>query len=400
MPFIIAGDAGDGCGRFLHIGEGHDSQAGAHPGGEAGVLDHDRAPAREVGRAPFAEPAGAARHVAMLGDAEFPFRRADVILIAGRVPGHRERIADAPAFRADPLLGGTIGAERQLEGFAAPRGEVHETLEGIGFHSEAPPAVLAGRVAAPLHDGGERAILRSRGDLPRVEHDGLAGRDPRQPVVRKGTTRFSKILAEGQERGVSQRPLARRRFRQVADLCESGIGVDQGADRRSRRPVPQGIDAREVEYHVRALAERPRAAGRRPEPAAGMGVEIGPGVASAHAPEGAGGEAETVGGIGVHHVAGRVVAGRIIVAVFHEEHVVAEREETRDVLQVMPDEPAQRSPHDVAEDRDPTHRSRGRARRRAGRARGRSASGRRCSRPPSAGPRRAPCRAGGSCRGP
>src|SRR2546421_294217 len=56
---------------------------------------------------------------------------------------------------------------------------------------------------------------------------------------------------------------------------------------------------------------------------------------------------------GVGDAADRIVAGRIIVAVLEEIHVVPEPGESEDVLQVVPRQPAERPANDITQNDDP-----------------------------------------------
>ena len=70
MSGRIFGHTAEGIDRFLRRREGEEAFAGREMFGEARVLGDDGAPAREVVRAAFAEPAGPRADVAGLRDRE------------------------------------------------------------------------------------------------------------------------------------------------------------------------------------------------------------------------------------------------------------------------------------------------------------------------------------------
>src|SRR5258705_10092271 len=83
-----------------------------------------------------------------------------------------------------------------------------------------------------------------------------------------------------------------------------------------------------------------------------MRVVVRPSRAQTQAPEHTLRKRQAVCGIRIGDISNRVVAGRIVVAVLEEEDVVTQSPETDDVLQVVPGDSPERSPHPIAQHDD------------------------------------------------
>jgi len=139
----------------------------------------------------------------------------------------------------------------------------------------------------------------------------------------------------------------------MPNLREAGIGVDENTHRNVRHPWPKGIDARDVQHHIRRVAKLQRGCGCWSQPATSVGIVVRPSLSHVQALERASRKRQPIRRIVVGHVAERIVTGRIVVAVFEEEHIMAEPTEADDVLQIMPGNSAEWSSHQIAQDEDP-----------------------------------------------
>src|SRR5437867_4382545 len=122
----------------------------------------------------------------------------------------------------------------------------------------------------------------------------------------------------------------------MADLRKRWICVDQHAGRYLLEPRTQGIDTRYIEQGIGIVAELIDTSRSRTMPLLLMRVVIGPVSAQSQFVERLLCERKTVRGIGADLMCRGIVAGRIVVAFFQEEHIMAKLLETKDVLQMVP----------------------------------------------------------------
>src|SRR5262249_6711146 len=166
---------------------------------EAGVLEDDGAPQREVSRAAVAKPPTPAGDVRVLGNAELGPGPAQIPLVGPRVPGHLPRVPESPPpFRQPPLdLHGT--GDRNLHLLPGLPGEREERYELPILLAVDPPLELPLAKIRPVDDRGERGRRVPRGHRPKVQDHRLPGRQPPNPGRRHAATRPTHVLTVGKQ---------------------------------------------------------------------------------------------------------------------------------------------------------------------------------------------------------
>src|SRR6185295_9434753 len=87
----------------------------------------------------------------------------------------------------------------------------------------------------------------------------------------------------------------------------------------------------------------------RTHPGIGVCIVVAPYFAKTQTLKGTRGELHSIGRVCINDAARRVIARRVVVAVFDEVNVVAQGTQAEDVLQVMPRQPTDWTTHNVAE---------------------------------------------------
>ena len=131
--------------------------------------------------------------------------------------------------KLQPVEGRTRATDRQLKDVTTTSGQLEVGTERVRLQAEPAAFPFDGRVTVPEHDCGEPAVARRRTGSDRVQPDGLTGRLPRKAVVRDAAGRLTNVGGECEEGVVLGRPCPVRWIREVPDLSEAGILVDENA---------------------------------------------------------------------------------------------------------------------------------------------------------------------------
>src|SRR5439155_26179144 len=96
MPCVVAGDALQRFDRLGERGEAEHSLAVGQVRAWAGVLDHDRLPARQVAQRAIADPRVLEFHARRLGTADLAARLLNVSAVRLGAAGNLARVSDPP----------------------------------------------------------------------------------------------------------------------------------------------------------------------------------------------------------------------------------------------------------------------------------------------------------------
>src|SRR3954451_19148941 len=183
----------DGSAAPLARGEAQDAAGGLQPV-QAGVLDDDRPPRRQIAGAAVAEPAAAAGDVAVLRDRELRARGGDEpLVVGGRARGIPAR-DDVPAV--DPVRLAQYG---QAELSVAVARHVAEGRELTLLVAVGASAVGDLAVAAPLHHRREGGVAGGGSLGPERQVDRRQRLAPLAAAGRDLAAGLADALADGEE---------------------------------------------------------------------------------------------------------------------------------------------------------------------------------------------------------